>query len=809
MKQKLQNLIALLVILFVPFVLSSQEYGSILSESFENGIPATWVQEKISGDMEWTIESGTLTRPSNAFDGNKRVAFRNVSGVTSKAKTRLISPEFNAASLYQPILVFAHAQDKWTEDFDTLRVFYRTAADRDWVELKVYDKFISKWQLDTLRLIGATKTYQVAFEATDNLGRGIVLDDIEVRSTPNCIAPYNLTISNVSNDSVTLGWLGAFDAASFDIKVDTVALSAEQLADPTYKATVCDVNVSNVWNYTVKGLKPGTKYYYYIKSNCYNESSDWTSSEFSTSNFLNIPYSENFDYPTTPGFVSYPKNWYLFASSGLVTPYINTNYTSTAYWYFSTHGDDQSYALCFTGEYKNNARDGIPGGAYSYAVLPQVTANVSDLEVTLTTTCSYFIDADRFSIVVGVMTDPTSKASFVAVDTINVDKIRTYEEFTVSFENYEGNGKYIAFMSDFVESNRFLIDDLKVDYRPEVSKVRFDVKVPSATSIKLDFDKVYDKYEVIVAKSELNFFNIDNSQIVLQKEVDDLEEITSIPSATNLFVYARAKKGNAVGDWNSYPKCIRMPAKMGAYPHIVDFEFDKNDSSTFHVPYVGNRRSTYQLDVDVTYLSYYVDDVPQNSSTNKSAALPQRTANQLSMSFNLEYKPAYIAAIFPEMENPKNTRVGFYSTIHSATSFSAYYVGLMSDASDISTFQVIDTIVPEFRYKYYVYDLNKYSAEGKFFAILIDAKYNFANLDPTELNYNRCYVDDVKFSTIPPCTSPSNINIESDLTNPSNVKISWDANGVSKWSVRVAETEYDNATLDAESSNVYLYLKVG
>ena len=77
-------------------------------------------------------------------------------------------------------------------------------------------------------------------------------------------------------------------------------------------------------------------------------------------------------------------------------------------------------------------------------------------------------------------------------------------------------------MSDFVESNRFIIDDLKVDYRPEVSKVRFDVKVPSATSIKLDFDKVYDKYEVIVAKSELNFSNIDNSQIVLQKEVDDL-----------------------------------------------------------------------------------------------------------------------------------------------------------------------------------------------------------------------------------------------------------------------------------------------
>ena len=803
MRKNLLKLFALLAIMFVPFALFAQEYGSILNESFENGIPEEWTQENVSGSMNWSVESGTLTRPSNAFDGTKRVAFRNTNGVTSMAKTRLISPVFDAKSLYQPILIFAHAQDKWTDDFDVLKVLYRTAPEKDWVELKVFDKCITKWQIDTLRLIGATATYQIAFEATDNLGRGVVLDDVEVRSTPNCIKPYNLTLSNVSNDSITLGWLGAFDAVSFDIKVDTVALTAEQLVEPTYKAKVCDVTVSNVWNYTVKGLKPGTKYFYYIRSNCFDESSEWVASEFSTSNFLNLPYVENFNYPTTPGFVSFPKNWYLFASSGLVTPYINTNYTSTAYWYFSTHGNEQSYALCFTGEYKNNARDGIPGGAYSYAVLPQVTANVSDLEVTLTTTCSYFIDADRFSIIVGVMTDPTSKASFVAVDTINVDKIRTYEEFTVSFENYEGNGKYIAFMSDFVESNRFLIDDLKVDYRPEVSKVRFDVKVPSATSIKLDFNKAYDKYEVVVAKSELNIANIDNSQIILQKEVTNLEEITGLPSATDLYIYARGKKGTAVGEWNSYPTCVRMPAKMGAYPHVIDFEYSTNDSSTFYNPHVGNRLSTYKLDPEVTYLSNYVDAIPQNSNTNKTATIPQRTNYEMSMSFNLEYTPAYITAIFPEMENPKNTRVGFYTVRRSSPS--AYYVGLMSDANDITTFQVIDTVVPEMRYTYYVYDLNKYNAEGKFFAVLLDAKYNFPDLDPTALNYVYCYLDDVKFSTIPSCDSPTNIKIDSDLTNPSKVKFSWDANGATSWKVRIAETDYDMETLDATNDNVYIY----
>ncbi len=796
-------MLAFVAILFVPFVLFAQEYGSILNESFENGIPQEWTSEKVSGDITWTVESGDLTRPSGAYDGEKRVVFRNHTGVTSKAKARLVSPVMDISKLYQPILVFAHAQDKWTNDFDVLRVYYRTAADKDWVELKVYDKCIAKWQIDTLALIGATKTYQIAFEAEDMLGRGVVLDNVEIRSTPNCIAPYNLTTSNVSNDSVVLGWLGAFDASSFDIKVDTVALTAEQLNDLTFKASVCDVNLSYVWEYTVKGLQAGAKYYYYIRTNCATESSEWTGAEFKTSNFLNLPYVEGFDYKSTPGFVSSPANWYLYASPGLVKPYVNTNYTSTAFWYFSTHGNNQSYALCFTGEYSSNARNGISGGAYSYAVLPQVTANVSDLEVTLTTTCSYFLDADRFSIVVGVMTDPENKSSFVAVDTINVDKIRTYEEFTVSFENYEGNGKYIAFMSDFVESNRFLIDDLKVDYRPEVSKVRFDVKVPSATSIKLDFNKAYDKYEVVVAKSELNIANIDNSQIILQKEVTNLEEITGLPSATDLYIYARGKKGTAVGEWNSYPTCVRMPAKMGAYPHVIDFEYSTNDSSTFYNPHVGNRLSTYKLDPEVTYLSNYVDAIPQNSNTNKSATIPQRTNYEMSMSFNLEYTPAYITAIFPEMENPKNTRVGFYTVRRSSPS--AYYVGLMSDANDITTFQVIDTIVPEMRYTYYVYDLNKYNAEGKFFAVLMDAKYNFPDLDPTALNYVYCYLDDVKFSTIPVCGSPTNIKIDSDLTNPSKVNCSWDANGANSWKVRIAETDYDMETLDATNDNVYIY----
>ena len=239
MKANLHKLIAFVAIVLLPFSLFAQEYGRVLTESFEEGIPQEWLQEKVSGDISWIVESGG-DRPTGAFDGEKRLAFRNLSGKTTKAKTRLVSPVMDIKGIYQPILVFAHAQDKWTNDFDTLKILYRASSESRWTELKVYDKYMSKWTVDTVRLIAASKTYQIAFEATDNLGRGVVIDDIQVRSTPNCLTPYDLNVSTISNDSATIGWLGAFDAESFDIKVDTVALTAEQLMNKSR------INVINI-----------------------------------------------------------------------------------------------------------------------------------------------------------------------------------------------------------------------------------------------------------------------------------------------------------------------------------------------------------------------------------------------------------------------------------------------------------------------------------------------------------------------------------------------------------------------------------
>ena len=98
--------------------------------------------------------------------------------------------------MYRPLLIFAHAQDQWTKDVDVLRVLYRLSPEAEWVEFKTFDECITFWQIDTVRLVGSSKTYQIAFEAIDNLGRGVVIDKVEVRSSPNCYEP-EIFVSNI------------------------------------------------------------------------------------------------------------------------------------------------------------------------------------------------------------------------------------------------------------------------------------------------------------------------------------------------------------------------------------------------------------------------------------------------------------------------------------------------------------------------------------------------------------------------------------------------------------------------------------
>ena len=807
-------MLAFVAMLFLPFVLLAQNldkvYGSVLSESFENVtgvLPEGWTQVNVNSDINWVIESGEgLSYPKGAFDGAKRIAFRNTTGVTKRAVTRLILPAVDVSELFEPILVFSHAQDKWTGDYDTLRVLYRGAADAEWTQIFLYDSYIAKWTTNTIKL-PMSEYCQIAFEAIDNLGRGVVLDDINIRSTPSCFKPYGFAVTSISNDSIDFMWDGSYDAISFDVKVSKTQLTKEELNSSSLTGLVLDTVTKSIFM-GLDNLEAGKTYYCYIKSNCEDEVSDWYDTTLVTPNVIKIPYYQDFNLPQTLASVpSYLNGWYSYSTSdGLYKPYVNTNASQS----LASYTKDGSYSLVFTqwtvANYTSNV--GIPAGQTSYVSLPEVTVPVNSLQLSFESVFRYPHLSDRSSIIVGVMSIQDDFSTFEAVDTVNITTPFVYDEYTVSFENYDGNGKFITFLSDFAETNIFAIDNLAIEERPAVSKVNFDVIVPSATSITLDFLQSYSSYEVMVADMDLdaNEKQIAESAILAQGTISDLGSIENIPSGRYVYVYARAIKGENKGLWSN-AKRVRMPKKIEVdnLPYVINF--NTREAIAVHDFLFASLTPELLPMINIVNNSLYISDSIDVQAPYGAELQPApRSRYELCMSSNLNLDNQTSVVVLPEVDLT-STMFAFYAARRDGYSYPAvFYVGFVADARDMNSFVAIDTIMPNNYYSYHEYDLSKYvDPKHKLLAFKID---NFGGAFGTKTsgNYlNECFIDDIVFSKASPCKSPIEIEVTAEGSVSENATISWNANGSSKWAVKVAKSKYNQATFDTATTYNFIF----
>ena len=824
MKRKLQKMIALLAILFVPFLISAQEYASILDESFENGIPEGWTQDTVSGKVGWVKETGG-SFPMGAFDGKVRLRFSADTNITTNSVARLITPDLckveegkvSFGRLADPILIFAHAQDRWTNDFDVLRVLYRTKADGAWSKLREYDKHISKWSHDTVSLafIGSAEFFQLAFEAVDNLGRGVVLDKVELRSAPNCFAPEEITIGDQTSDSVRISWVGSWDVKAFSLKVSTSPLSPEQLEDASLEADVCDVVLTQTNTFMIKGLQPNVKYYYYMRSDCYGEYSEWTEGSFTTVNYMDFtyedPYVVDFEMPATQAHPTRMTTWTYAAAEDAYAPFINTNRTSSLGYYSNT----SDYALCFYGDNYYSSTSNIPyipENSYAYAVMPKLrdTVKVKDLYLSLFT---YNYNAEKFDIIVGLVEDPADINTFEPVDTIVTKYFQNIEERFVSFENYEGTGRYIAFLSKFSYRNCFVFDNLTVGYRPALMKVNeYSMLLPAATSVQFDFDAPYTTYDVVLSKTVLADSLIATAENVVRKQIANHAIVEGLETSTEYCVYVRACDGTNAGEWSDV-KYIRTLDNVTALPYVLADGHDAASSAgntkyAYTIRHGNKSLGSYMPKGSIAFFNnlYATSSSPVATTNSYSETAPSKYVYQLRVG-NQTSAGNYAVFVFPELQlDFDTTRISFY--IANPADASGYkvaqaIVGFMSVANDITTFEAIDTIsLNEGVGKFVFYDLDKYtSIKGKFFAVL-----GMGDAVAGKAAYNHFYIDDVKFTAIPECATPTNINIVATPEDPSEVKFSWDANGADSWVFRLFSEKHTKDEMEGDAANQITYI---
>ena len=287
------------------------------------------------------------------------------------------------------------------------------------------------------------------------------IDNIVVENLPSCARVTNLTVSGITNNSVTLNW------------VDTINTGA------TY--TVSDANGViatgiNAMTYTVTGLTANSDYTFSVVTNCSatdNSTATTVSAHTDCDAMTTLPYLQTFEAEATGSGTSaaFAGCWNRLNNG---TQYFGHPYISSSSSYNHTDGGTK-------GLYWTNSTTTGTYGDYQCIVLPELggTYSVSDCRLKFWAKASSTSYHPVF--IVGVLTDAHDINTFVAVDTVNVEGT-TWTEYTVNLNGYTGAGTFVAIRANRPTSAWYAyVDDILLEELPSCVEIS-DLTASNITS---------------------------------------------------------------------------------------------------------------------------------------------------------------------------------------------------------------------------------------------------------------------------------------------------------------------------------------
>lgn len=253
--------------------------------------------------------------------------------------------------------------------------------------------------------------------------------------TITCYSPL-VSITEQSEMDYTISWAPGYDETQWDVYLTTSAEAPTASTVPTYSG----VTSRSMHFDDLLGL---TTYYAYVRSNCGEETSEWTAvPAFTTGcgDYVSVPYSENFS-------ETFPECW-----SSLL--YNSTSSLNAVAPYTSSYSSSPASLRLYSGS----------TDYYAMAVTPQLdpSVNMDELVVRLKMYTTYTTQP----LVVGVMTDPTNFSTFSPVETLYVSSTSTWQDKEVLLNSYTGAGHYVAFYTTYSPGTYVYVDNFVVTYAP-------------------------------------------------------------------------------------------------------------------------------------------------------------------------------------------------------------------------------------------------------------------------------------------------------------------------------------------------------
>lgn len=279
----------------------------------------------------------------------------------------------------------------------------------------------------------------------------------ECNSQVTCIPP-NFYVTNISTHSADIIWTNGGTETSWEMEY-------KKVTDNTWTPVT---NLSNFIAH-LTNLQPSTLYTVRMRSNCGNSYSTDKVVDFMTECDVisTLPYQENFDIYGT-GESAYPPCWSKINNHPTDMPIISTfNYSAPGSLYFLA---------------------GSPG-TRNIAITPEFDTSIvmNSLQVTF----MYSASSPSDKLVVGVMSDPEEDNTFVPVDTVypsSTFSASSWIEREVYLNNYQGDGRYIAFKNEATSYAAFAyIDSLVIDFMPSCLKPRDLTTISNTSSVTLSW----------------------------------------------------------------------------------------------------------------------------------------------------------------------------------------------------------------------------------------------------------------------------------------------------------------------------------
>ena len=282
---------------------------------------------------------------------------------------------------------------------------------------------------------------------------------------PTCWIPVDLTVTATTQTTATLSWANDPLAPTAATRWE-VCYGPEGFGDPEYRGT--KVETTNNTAFTVDGLNHTRKYEFYVRALCGGtDHSDWSAVATGTTQcgvwqYADMPLVENFDGYTgnTSGTVANHRmpNCWSYINLGTNTSYMGlpSIYNgTTAYYKHSTPNSLRFYSPTAT------------TNGDQIAILPEFGFDLDTLEI------SFYAAFNNVNagLQVGVISDPSDASTFEAIETVHATSTNTQLPFEVSFSEYTGSARYVAFKVEHSTSTAQYIymDDLTVKLREKVN----------------------------------------------------------------------------------------------------------------------------------------------------------------------------------------------------------------------------------------------------------------------------------------------------------------------------------------------------